>query len=311
MEPLHDVLLVARRRAFWTTSFATALFPNDIMIPPVPGKVGYILHIPQIIFRILVTRPKLLILGTTMPYARWYAWAKRHGLFKKLTCVTDNQFLSSRDAAMFEAIWVYSKEEIMLQDEGVRDRFHFFPYPSSAQLVSINDVAPVPYPYGFCGGSHQRDFETFLQAVDGLSLRFILVTDKKIDTPIPHNMTLYGRMPMHEYMTFMAHAQFVVVPLKEGIEPHGHGDLASAFFLGKPVITTKGASVGDYVTDGVDGILVTPGSIEEYRVAIERLSRDGAFRTEYTNAARHRASQFSYEAFAKNLYELIAKMLTN
>lgn len=309
MRTLGDtVLVVARARAFWTTPYARTLFPRRILLPARPGKLGYVFFTPYIVLRICIARPRVLVLGTTMPYAQWFAWAKRHGLFPRLKGVTDNQFLSSRDAQAFEAVWVYSPEEILLQDEPVRSRFHFFPYPSSAQLVPIGLTSSTPHPYIFCGGSHQRDFNSFLRAVSGMPFACVLVTDRGITAAIPQNVTVYGRMPMQDYMTFMAHALFVVVPLKKGIMPHGHGDISAALSLGKPVITTQEASVGEYVTHGVEGLLVPPENSDAYRAAIKKLAEDESFRKSCAVAAQKKATTFSYETFAKNIHKLISSV---
>ncbi|MFI6596235.1 glycosyltransferase family 4 protein [Nonomuraea sp. NPDC050536] len=48
-----------------------------------------------------------------------------------------------------------------------------------------------------------------------------------------------------------------------------------AFEHGRPVIATRVGALGDHVTDGVDGILVEPGSVEALKRAIERFYAPG------------------------------------
>ncbi|MGW4666181.1 glycosyltransferase family 4 protein [Streptosporangium sandarakinum] len=45
--------------------------------------------------------------------------------------------------------------------------------------------------------------------------------------------------------------------------------------MGVPVIATRVGTLADHVTDGVDGLLVEPGSVEELRATLERFYRPG------------------------------------
>jgi len=50
----------------------------------------------------------------------------------------------------------------------------------------------------------------------------------------------------------MAGAKFVVAPLQEGIDPHGHTTIVQALRLGKTLISTRNASIDDDVTHRKD-----------------------------------------------------------
>jgi glycosyltransferase involved in cell wall biosynthesis len=303
---LNKVLLIARKRAFWTTAHARALFPNQIMLPAYAGKFTYVLYLLPIITRLIRTKPDLLVLATTMPYARVYAIGKRLGLFKNLPCITDHQFLSSKSAKEFAVIWVYSKQEVLLQDVEVRHRFVFLPYPSKTGLVPSPEK--LSEPYVFAGGNHKRDFESFLRAASAVPVSVHVVTNRVV-TPRSDNVVLKGHLPLEAYVNEMARSLFVVVPLQQSSIPHGHCDLSIAASLGKAIITTRLAGVDEYVEEGRTGLLVDAGDVEGYQAAVHRMLNDEVFRRSCETRALELAPQFSYEQFAKNLTGLCLRAM--
>ena len=116
-------------------------------------------------------------------------------------------------------------------------------------------------------------------------------------------------MPLAEFLSLIAGAAVVVVPLLESDVPHGHTTVAQALSLGKAVVTTRGASVEDYVRDGVEGLLVDPGDAGGYRDAVLRLLSDDALRASCEAAARTRAPEFTYDAFGRSLETLCHELL--
>ena len=116
-------------------------------------------------------------------------------------------------------------------------------------------------------------------------------------------------MPLDRFLAHMAGSLFVVVPLKGLDTPHGHTTIAQALSLGKAVVTTRGSAVADYVRDGVEGLLVDPGDVVGYREAIVRLANDSGLRRSCEEAARARAPEFAYEAFARSLVALCLDVL--
>ncbi len=300
--PQTDTLLIARRRGFWETSMAHSLFPNHIFLPPAPPKINYLWYMVQVIERIIATHPRILILGTTMPLARGCAFLKRLGFLKNIRMYTDHQFLPQKDVRAFDALWVYSREEIQRYPENIRDTFVFFHYPSKTQLVEVSSGREK---YVFAGGNHKRDHESFLQAMEGLLYPGVLVTDRKISVPIPANCTVHGHLPLSEYLFIMGHSRCVVVPLQESNVPHGHCDISAALSMGKAVITTRGASADDYIEESVDGILISPGDVDGYRKAIQTLCTDDGLLYRLEKGAILKAAQLSYETFAQRLLNLI------
>ena len=75
------------------------------------------------------------------------------------------------------------------------------------------------------------------------------------------------------------------------------------------MITTRGASVDDYVRDGVEGLLVDAGDVAGYRAALLELAGDAALRDRLEAGARARAPEFSYGAFAEALETMCGELL--
>lgn len=303
-----SIFVIARRRAFWATPVAEKTFPHMFLLPAYTSKILYMCALPLIVIRYLLLQPKVCILGTTTPYVRLIAWCRRHGFFKDVIFLTDHQFLKSEEAKAFDAVWVYSRSEIELQDASVRDRFHFLPYPSKANLVDGHSQNK--HGYIFCGGNHRRDFDAVLAAIETIDVPVLLITGQPIEQEkLPQSVTHHKRLPLDAYVSAMADALFVVVPLKESKVPHGHSDLSMAISLGKAVISTRSAGVDEYVDEGKGGLLVEPGSVAGYKEGIERLLHDAPFREACERYNQERAKLFSYEAFADSLCGLCESLM--
>jgi glycosyltransferase involved in cell wall biosynthesis len=140
----------------------------------------------------------------------------------------------------------------------------------------------------------------------------VIVTDDPASvaaSALPERCDVRGRLPLQEFLSLMAGATVVVVPLRWGEAPHGHTTVAQALCLGKAVVTTRGASVEDYVRDGIEGLLVEPGDVEGYRRAVVRLATGDRLRGACEAAARDRAPEFSYAAFADGLRATCLELL--
>ena len=84
----------------------------------------------------------------------------------------------------------------------------------------------------------------------------------------------------------------------------------SGVFVGKAVITTKGASCEDYTQNHRNALLVAPGDIAGYRAAIQEVCENAQLRQTIEHQARQDAEQrFTYRHFAKEVIALCEKLL--
>ena len=194
----------------------------------------------------------------------------------------------------------------------MRGNYVYVPIPSDGDFAAV-DPEQAPQPYVFAGGGELRDFASLFAAVEGTGLPLTVVTHSPatlgVDGPPPAGCHVLWRMPLDRFLSLMAGSQLVVVPLRGLDTPHGHTTIAQALSLGKAVVTTRGSAVADYVRDGVEGLLVDPGDVPGYRKAIVRLATDAELRRSCERAARARAPEFTYAAFARSLVALCLEVM--
>jgi len=79
-----------------------------------------------------------------------------------------------------------------------------------------------------------------------------------------------------------------------------------AMASGLPCIASNGGGVPELISDREDGLLVTPGSVDELRAAIKRLASDGAERKRLGERAREKVREkFDLERCVKELKEIV------
>jgi glycosyltransferase involved in cell wall biosynthesis len=65
--------------------------------------------------------------------------------------------------------------------------------------------------------------------------------------------------------------------------------LIEAMLAARPVIASRTGGIPEVVTDGVHGLLVTPGDAESLAAGLGRLFADSALRTQLAAAGRQKA----------------------
>lgn len=298
----EDFLVIARRRGFWASEALADAFPRRLLMRSKPTwpEVAFFWLLGLVL--IWCWMPKVLILGTSTRQIFWAANLRKKGWLKQVKIIADCQYLPAEVATWIDRVFVYSSGEIKQYDPEVQKHFIFLPYPSKTEWLKESVDRGE---YIFCGGNNMRDHGTFIEAVKGLPVKVIIVTDQPLPSVLPPNCITYGHLPLEDYMALIAKSLFVVVPLLPSSLPHGHCDISSAFGLGKTVVSTRDASVEDYIEDGVNGFLAEPENAESYRHIINRLlsDRDLLHRVEAAASLRGR-TDLTYEAFAIKLKKL-------
>lgn len=320
---LDDVLVLAVRKSFWAAE-ECEVFPHRIYtrrLVPGPGRFGSSRN-PANVLNVVVEgllycsrhKPKLILLWAPR-VAGWFARLKKLGLLQDVKLVTPGAaYLEDIHARYMDKLVVFSRNEIALHDSTLEDKYEFIPLPADGPFDLVRP-SRIPGDYIFSGGGAGRDFATLIEAVRGLDvpLRIVTFSPKTLGYrgELPPNCRVDWQMPVREFLELMANALFVVVPLQEGHHPHGHTTVVQAMRLGKAVITTRDASVSDYVADGQAGLLVSAGDAGEYREAILRLLDEPELRRSCEQHALARAPDLTYEAFARGITDLCRRMLAS
>jgi len=117
---------------------------------------------------------------------------------------------------------------------------------------------------------------------------------------IADRCTWLGAQPQKAVFAALARADFFVLAAKKAADGDQDGlpnVLMEAAHQGLPIVSTRAAAIGEFIEDGINGLLVSPAAPDELAVAMARLASDPELRLQL---ARHAAetvrSRFSYEA---------------
>jgi glycosyltransferase involved in cell wall biosynthesis len=111
-----------------------------------------------------------------------------------------------------------------------------------------------------------------------------------------------GSRPREQVLHALARAQAAVLPSDWENFPHA---AVEALAVGTPVVATQVGGVGEIVTDGVNGLLVPPGSPEAFGAALERLLGSEELQARLSQQARESVAELG----AERIYGRIAALL--
>ncbi|MHB2025014.1 MAG: glycosyltransferase family 4 protein [Elusimicrobiota bacterium] len=112
---------------------------------------------------------------------------------------------------------------------------------------------------------------------------------------ISERVKFLGYVERNDYWTLMRSCLIFCLPSR--IEPFGHAAL-EALACGKPVLTTRCGGVEDFITDGVNGILTTPGDVVSLGQKLSCLIQYPELRARISAEALKTASGFSWDKSA-------------
>ena len=165
-----------------------------------------------------------------------------------------------------------------------RERFRYVPWHTNVLEPRFCEATG---DYLFAAGRTGRDWRTLAEAVRGLDTPVTVVCAKRDAEAVsfPGNVTVLTDIPYPRYRELLEGARAVIIPLEPHVYSSGQVVILEAMALGKPTIVTRVLGSEDYVIDGTDGLLVTPGSAPELRHAIERVAASAHFSEKLGRAA--------------------------
>lgn len=214
---------------------------------------------------------------------------------------------------------VYStwQQRFIVQRLGVpAERVVWSPFQADSRF--FQPLPDVPLRQMICSaGLEFRDYDTLLEAVQGLDLEVIIAAaspwSKRADgtqgRPLPDNVTV-SRYNLHELRQVYAASRFVVVPLHEVDFQAGVTTILEAMAMSKAVVVTRTPGQTDVVVDGETGLYVPPADPQALRAAIERLLADPAEAARLgRNGRRRLESYMSLDRYVEGLSQIVKETL--
>ena len=167
------------------------------------------------------------------------------------------------------------------------------------------------------GNDARRDYELLVTAAQRINMRFVIVTKRTIAAQIPPNVEVVKgdwhaeTLSDIELRSLYRAAQFVVLPLKDSVQPSGQSVCLQAMACGKPVILTdtRGLWSRETIRNGENVVLVPPGDAEAMANRIEDLWAKTETRERLGRAARETACrEGNIEMFADRLANLCKRV---
>jgi glycosyltransferase involved in cell wall biosynthesis len=302
-----QTLVIATRKNFWASP-ESLIFPKRVHTWILWGysedRFNTFLLVIRAWVRVWVCRPRVVLVSQAARAAVWFSWMIRCGFFPKSKWIAvDPVYLHDRHARFYSKVLVYCRNQLRSKKP---EHYRYIPLPANGDFSTAPSARK---PYFVSIGIAYRDFKSLVGAARMTGYPLVLVTKSRETLgevgEIPPNVTVKYSIPIQECILLVAESRGVVVPLMEGEIPHGHSAVVQALRLGKAVISTKRATVDDYIEDGVDGLLVEPESAEGCAEAMKRLWEDDELVTRLEKNAFKKSEQFSYAYFAEELRNVV------
>lgn len=170
-------------------------------------------------------------------------------------------------------------------------RFHLQRWGGAAPIDPAGAKADERAPFVALGGE-ARDYETLFEAARRLpDLRFAAIARREnVEglTP-PANVRVDIDLPFEEAWRRAASAPAMLIPLRSRETPCGLVTLIGAMHLGKAIIASDAAGMGEYLRDGETGLLVPPKDPDALAAAIGKVNADQALAARLGAAAQAQA----------------------
>lgn len=303
-------LVIATRKNFWASP-ESDLFPERVHTWILWGysedRFNTLLLVIRAWVRVWVFRPRVVIVSQAARAAVWFSHLIRWHLTPNTKWIAiDPVYLHARHARYYSRVIVYCRNQLCAKNP---ELYRYIPLPANGDFSTVQSARKAHF---VSIGIAYRDFKSLVRAARMTGYPLVLVTKSRETLgevgEIPPNVTLKYSIPIQECVTLVAEARAVIVPLLESEIPHGHSAVVQALRLGKAIISTKRATVDDYIEDGVDGVLVEPESMEEYAEAMTRLWEDDDLVARLEKNALKKSEQFSYAYFAGELGKVVEEL---
>jgi len=184
--------------------------------------------------------------------------------------------------------------------------------------LDISEIDICDKGYAFSGGFARRDYNSLINAVNGLPVNLHLETsDRELRRTykgdLPKNVSYNNRDRSCSAKSFfeqMAESSFVIVPIDrvaKGV-PRGLTSLTQSIYMGKPIIINKSIAFDWYVKEGENALLVDYGDVNGYKKAISKMINNKDLFNKLKSGSERIAKKLSAESFTSSLEKLCKKV---
>lgn len=166
--------------------------------------------------------------------------------------------------------------------------------PDQRYIVSVgNDVG--------------RDFDTLIEAVDGLPVELVIHTRRKIARSLPPNVRVQSHWISYEQLRDLyGQSLAIIVPLKNTIHASGTNGLLEALAMGRPVVVSGATGIVDYVEHQHNAWVVPPQDVKALREGIQRvLEHPQEAQRLGEGARRYSEEKLAMPVYARQIAQLI------
>lgn len=228
-------------------------------------RLFHVRNCPKLYVMALIYKPKPGLIG------KLFAWFVRYAVSSKY--VTKIIVYSQSEVPYYANLFGVSEDRFAMELLGVADE----------PELRKEQRSPQGKRYYLAAGRSNRDYD-FLRAAwprDREEMVVVCDMEKSADS---HNIRYEKDCHGADYLRLLAGAYAVVVPLKSERISSGQLVFLQSALMGKPVIATENDTVGDYIEQGVTGLII-PKKAEALREALERLD-DPEYYAAVSQAAR-------------------------
>jgi glycosyltransferase involved in cell wall biosynthesis len=213
--------------------------------------------------------------------------------------------LAARSVKRF-VVWASHEVEDYARAFGLpRARLEYVPFHTTLHdyAYEVRDEG-----YLFAGGNYERDYPTLVEAVRGLDVPTWIATtlpEQLAGVALPGNVRVEGTTAAG-FRQALAAARLVVVPMRKGLlHSGGQQTCLNAMFLGKPTIAVGRKWAGDFITDGLDGLIVDYEDTAGLRRAVRWVLHNPEAARRLGERGRVRACEFTTQRTMQTVYEIV------
>jgi glycosyltransferase involved in cell wall biosynthesis len=229
------------------------------------------------------------------PLAHWFKKVRVH--------------LAARSVERFVVWSSHEVEDFARAFDLPREKLQFVPFHTT---LHDYDYEVRDDGYIFAGGNSDRDYRTLVEAVRPLAAPTWIATTKPgllSGVEVPGCVRVEGTT-VDGFRRAMAAARLVVVPMRKGtLRSGGQQTLLNAMLMGKPTIAVGRRWAGDYIDDGVNGMIADYEDAQGMREAIHKVLNDLESARRMGEQARARAADFTTQRCMETIYNLVTQRI--